>query len=140
MTEIHKHITLKTANNSFKEAERKLKVIFKKISVSESDMHNLLVASSEAVNNAVQHGNKHDPAKNILIDVDYVGNELTVSIQDEGGGFDPTNLPDPLLPENLLKPSGRGIHIMKSLMDNVSYNFTPRGTKIIMKLRVHKDS
>ena len=139
MTQLHEHIQIKTKNTSFKEAERRLKKIFKRLSMSESDENNLLVASSEAVNNAVQHGNKHDPTKNITIDVDYEAGVITVAIQDEGGGFNLSSLPNPILPENLLKPSGRGIHIMKSLMDSVKYDFTPRGTRMTMKLTLHKE-
>ncbi|HQT92945.1 MAG TPA: ATP-binding protein, partial [Candidatus Kryptobacter bacterium] len=57
-------------------------------------------------------------------------------VEDEGGGFNPDSIPDPLLPENLLKPSGRGIHIIRSLMDQVDFEFTSRGTKVIMRLKI----
>ena len=136
MNELHEHIVIKTRSTAFKEAERKLKVIFKKLNISESATHNLLVIASETVNNAVQHGNKNDPTKNVIIDVDFKNDEITIAVEDEGGGFNPEKLPDPLLPENLLKPSGRGIHIVKSLMDSVEYEFTPHGTRIVMKLKV----
>lgn len=74
-----------------------------------------------------------------MLDVDCSDDEITVAVEDEGRGFNPEELPDPLLPENLLKPSGRGIHIMKSLMDSVSFEFTRQGTKAIMKLKVGKN-
>jgi len=136
MPQIHEHIVIKDKNTALKTAERKLKAILKKLRLSESDKHNLLVSASEAVNNAVTHGNKNDPTKDVILDVDCLNNEITLAIEDQGGGFNPDNLPDPLLPENLLKPSGRGIHIMKSLMDNVSFEFTPHGTRTVMKLKV----
>ena len=139
MSELHEHTIINGKNTVVKEAEKKLKTIFEKIHLSESEEHNLLVAASEAVNNAVLHGNKGDPSKKVMLDVDYIDDEIIVAVEDEGRGFNLENLPDPLLPENLLKPSGRGIHIMKSLMDSVAFEFTPKGTKAIMKLKVGKN-
>ncbi len=135
-SELHRHIVIKTKNNAIKEAENKLKVILAEIGISETEEHNFLVSASEAVNNAVTHGNKNDPAKKVVLDLNYADRVITLSVEDEGGGFNPEGLPDPLLPENLLKPSGRGIHIMKSLMDSVDFEFTPTGTKTVMKLKV----
>ncbi|MCL5020491.1 MAG: ATP-binding protein [Bacteroidetes bacterium] len=136
MNELHKHIVVKSRSNALKEAEGKLKAIFDRLGISESEEHNLLVATSEAVNNAISHGNKNDPEKNVTLDVDYEGCEIVITVEDEGGGFNPEDLPDPLAPENLLKPSGRGIHIMKSLMDRVDFTFTRRGTKTTMRLKI----
>jgi serine/threonine-protein kinase RsbW len=137
MTEVHKHIIVKSQTSSLREAEGRLKEILERLNLSESEEHNLLVAASEAVNNAITHGNKSDPLKNVGMDVDYNGDkEIVIAVEDEGGGFNPDNLPDPLLPENLLKPSGRGIHIMKSLMDAVDFQFTKHGTRITMRLKI----
>jgi serine/threonine-protein kinase RsbW len=136
MRKVHEHIVISSKHSSVTAAEKKLKAILDKLGLASSQEHNLLVAASEAVNNAVVHGNKNLPSKKVSIDIDYSGRNITVEVQDEGGGFDPVNVPDPLLPENLLKPSGRGIHIMKSLMDSVDFDFTPKGTKIIMKLKL----
>lgn len=136
MKNFHEHIIIKDQKGAFKNAEKKLKGIFGGLHLSESDEHNLLICTSEAVNNAMVHGNKNDPAKKVALDVDYTDSEVTISVEDEGGGFNPENLPNPLLPENLLKPSGRGILIMKSLMDSVDFKFTSHGTQTIMKLKV----
>jgi serine/threonine-protein kinase RsbW len=136
MPELHKQIIIKTQNNTIKEAESKLKALLKGINISGTEKHNFLVSASEAVNNAVNHGNKNDPTKSVTLNLDYTDDEITLSVEDEGGGFNPEGLPDPLLPENLLKPSGRGIHIMKSLMDSVQFEFTSHGTKTLLKLRL----
>ncbi len=136
MPNLHEHIVLDDRKTAFKEVEGKLEGIFSELHLSESDKHNLLVSASEAVNNAMVHGNKNDPAKKVMLDVDYRNKEITLVVGDEGDGFSPKNLPDPLLPENLLKPSGRGIHIMKSLMDSVVFEFTRHGTRTVMKLKV----
>lgn len=138
MNELHKHIVVKSRSDALKEAEGKLKAIFGQLSLSESEEHNLLVAASEAVNNAISHGNRNDPAKKVMLDVDYEDSEVVIAVEDEGGGFNPANLPDPLAPENLLKPSGRGIHIMKSLMDKVDFTFTRHGTRTTMRLKIRE--
>jgi len=81
------------------------------------------VAVRESVINAIKHGNKHDIQKQVFVEfmtrpeIDPV--ELVVSIRDQGEGFDPAGLPDPLAPENLLKSNGRGIFFMRSFMDDV---------------------
>ncbi len=136
MNELHKHIVVKSQTNGLKEAETELKAILDGLDLSDTEEHNLLVATSEAVNNAISHGNKNDPGKNVILDIDCRGDEVVVTVEDEGGGFNPDDLPDPLAPENLLKPSGRGIHIMKSLMDKVDFTFTRQGTRITMRLKV----
>ncbi len=139
MSELHKHIVLKSRNTALREAERKLKAILDTLKLSESDEHNLLVSASEAVNNAITHGNRNDPEKNVTLDIRSTeDSEIIISVEDEGRGFNPDSLPNPLLPENLLKPSGRGIHIIKSLMDGVDFQFTDRGTKITMRLTIGK--
>jgi len=136
MQGLHQHIVISGKDSSVRAAEHKLKSILDKLHLTDSQEHNLLVAASEAVNNALEHGNKNDPTKKVFLDIVYKDRKVTLEVQDEGGGFNPASLPNPLLPENLLKPSGRGIHIMKSLMDSVSFNFTPRGTTITMKMKI----
>lgn len=136
MKELHEHMVVKSGSDALKEAENKVKAVLGGLRLSESQEHNLLVAVSEAVNNAVSHGNKNDPEKTVTLDLDCAGSEIVVTIEDEGGGFNPDKLPDPLAPENLLKPSGRGIHIMKSLMDKVEFAFTRRGTKTTMRMKI----
>ncbi len=136
MRKVREHIVINSNHSSITAAEKKLKSILDKLNLASSQEHNLLVAASEAVHNAVVHGNKSRPDKKVYLDVDYSGHDITLEVQDEGGGFNPVDVPDPLLPENLLKPSGRGIHIMKSLMDTVNFDFTPKGTKTILTLKL----
>lgn len=71
MPELHKHIVISSGDSSIISAEHKLKSILDKLDLAGSQEHNLLVAASEAVNNAVVHGNKNDPRKKVLLDVDY---------------------------------------------------------------------
>lgn len=89
------------------------------------------VAIRECVINAIKHGNRHDPAKQVRVEFIMspaeTPSELLITVRDEGEGFDPEELPDPLAPENLLKSSGRGIFFMRSFMDDVRIARHPEG-------------
>ncbi|HEY3128302.1 MAG TPA: ATP-binding protein [Acidobacteriota bacterium] len=92
----------------------------------------------ESVVNAIYHGNKSDKSKRVGIKFEIYQDRLVVNVDDEGEGFDPGSIPDPLAGENLMKPSGRGIFFMKSFMDQVE--FLPRpagGTRLRMTKRMH---
>ena len=98
----------------------------------EDEKDSLAIAVTEAVNNAIIHGNKKDKSKTVNIKFIFDDNKLTIRIRDQGKGFNPDNVSDPLAPENLLKESGRGIFILSSLMDDVQYEFKGDGTEIIL--------
>jgi len=83
---------------------------------------NILIAVTEAVNNAIQYGNKKDATKKVIVDFEAKPAQLLFTITDEGKGFDFDNIPDPTSPENLEKPDGRGIFLMKHLADNVTFS------------------
>lgn len=91
---------------------------------------NILVASVEAVNNAIIHGNKIDESKNVHIRIEKGESTLTISVKDEGDGFDFNNIPDPTTPENIEKPHGRGIFLIKHLTDKMTFNHN--GTEVEM--------
>ena len=91
---------------------------------------NILVSITEAVNNAIRHGNKLDPDKKVDFSFESTEKEITFKIQDKGVGFDPDSIPDPTLPENIAKPDGRGIFIMKNLSDEVKFEDEGRRVEI----------
>ena len=99
---------------------------------SEEEKDSLAIAVTEAVNNAILHGNKQDKNKKVVINFYLEDKRLVVTIKDEGKGFNPANVSDPLAPENLLKESGRGIFILSTLMDEVKFDFQKDGTLIKM--------
>ena len=82
---------------------------------------NIMVAVTESVNNAIRHGNKSDKKKNVHLTLSLNDNLIRFIVKDEGIGFDYHNLPDPTAPENIDKPSGRGIFLMKHLSDEVTF-------------------
>ncbi|MEX2483666.1 MAG: ATP-binding protein [Brumimicrobium sp.] len=111
-------------------AETLVDEVCKKCSVHEDNYGNILIAVTEAVNNAIKHGNKNDLNKEVSISVVETDSDIKFRILDQGLGFDFTNLPDPTSPENIEKESGRGIFLMKSLADNVE--FENNGSQVIL--------
>lgn len=82
---------------------------------------NIMIAVTEAVNNAIKHGNNSNKSKNVDLSLSLEDNRIKFVIKDEGGGFNYDHLPDPTSPENLEKPGGRGIFLMKHLSDEVQF-------------------
>ena len=97
--------------------------------IKEEIYGHILVALTEAVNNALQHGNKANPDKHIAVTFKVKSDTLYFTVKDEGIGFDFNNLPDPTDPANIEKPTGRGIFLMKHLADKIS--FEDKGIKEI---------
>src|SRR5690606_18934754 len=96
---------------------------------------NVLIALTEAVNNAILHGNNCNSLKKVLISHCFVENKtLSFSISDEGDGFDPNALPDPTDPINIEKIGGRGVFLMRQLSDNLIFNDNGRNVVIEFKL------
>ena len=96
----------------------------------------LMLTVSEAVTNAIRHGNKENPAKKATMIVTGTNhNELEITVSDEGDGFKPQEVPDPLADENLLKTSGRGVYLMKEYADKVSYN--EKGNELTLTFKLN---
>lgn len=104
------------------------------LNIEEENFGNILIAVIEAVNNAIQHGNNLDPNKNIDLEFSSSPKQLTFTIADEGKGFDYNILPDPTEPENIEKPNGRGVFLMKHLADNVDFLENGRVVKLDFNL------
>jgi serine/threonine-protein kinase RsbW len=90
----------------------------------------IVMAVREATVNAVLHGNEYDPKRQIEVTFENTGDDFIFTIADEGRGFDPDHLPDPLAPENLLRGTGRGIFLIRSLMDEVHFRQLHPGTEL----------
>jgi serine/threonine-protein kinase RsbW len=99
----------------------------------EDDLHRVGIALRECMVNAVVHGNRYNSRKKVHLKVIRTAESLTVVIGDEGDGFDPTAVPDPLAGENLLKGSGRGVMLMQAFMDEFQISKrSPQGTEVKM--------
>ena len=98
--------------------------------LAEDERDSLAIAITEVGNNAIMHGNKRDPNKKVYVTIQASAEGVEVIVGDEGTGFNPENLSNPLDPENLLRESGRGVFIMRSLMDEVKFSFSKGGTEV----------
>ena len=115
-------------------AEKLVDDVCAKFKVNEDYYGNILIAVTEAVNNAINHGNRQNPEKKVHLDFMGEDNALKFVVTDEGEGFDHENLPDPTDPANLEKISGRGVFLMRNLADEVE--FSENGTKVEMLFNV----
>jgi len=116
------------------EIEQVLNNINKDFKLDEIKFVNLVIAVTEALINAIVHGNKNNPDKNVNISIKYDEKFLIIKIIDEGEGFKLDTVPDPTEQENIFKENGRGLFIMKSLVDNFEFISDKNGTTIILKM------
>lgn len=95
--------------------------------LDDSDIADLAISATELINNAIVHGNKLDPDKVVRIKLEFLDDSLNISITDQGDGFSPNEIPNPIEDENLLKEAGRGIFIVRSLVDDLQIESAPEG-------------
>lgn len=95
---------------------------------------NFRVGLTEALSNAMMYGNCSDPAKRVRLEIAFGLGRIEARVTDQGEGFDPSSVPDPTTPENLTKPCGRGLFLMRKLLDEVWYN--DRGNQVTLVLKL----
>jgi len=105
--------------------------------LTEDQKGNMLISVTEAVNNALIHGNQNDKSKCVKLNIAQTAHDISVQVTDEGKGFDHTKLPDPTAPENLLKRSGRGVFLIHNLCDKVDYLNDGRTVKMSFHICQH---
>ena len=138
MTKIEKKtFTLEIASDTryLSKVERLSEQVARHAQMDESDGDDLGIVTTELVNNAIHHGNKNDPSKIVSFTVD--DKHLELRIKDQGNGFNPKSLKDPLAPENLMNESGRGIFLIRALMDSLDFEFSDSGTETIVTKNLH---
>ncbi len=91
---------------------------------------NIMIAVTESVNNAIIHGNESNKDKNVFLTLNMEDNTIVFNVSDEGKGFDYNSLPDPTAPENIDKPGGRGIFLMKALSDELTFEDDGKKVKL----------
>ena len=132
-------LTLKSSMDSVNHAEAAVVEFARKIGYSKPQLEQIGLAVIEAVANAILHGNRCDAKKKVRVKAALAKKGLVISVQDEGEGFDADALPDPLLPETLLKQSGRGVFLVRACMDEVAVRRkAPVGTEVKMIKRASK--
>ncbi|HET8646806.1 MAG TPA: ATP-binding protein [Vicinamibacteria bacterium] len=105
------------------------------VGFDEEAVHYMSVALRESVVNAIKHGNQGDESKRVAVEFVLHAGALEFRVQDEGTGFDPRRVANPVEPENLLRPDGRGIFFMRNFMDVVEYSFPPKGGTVVRMMK-----
>jgi serine/threonine-protein kinase RsbW len=133
MTNFSKTIRFPSLIENLEKIEKESTEIAKDAGFDESTIDDISIALTELVNNAIHHANKDNPKKEVVVVFNVEKTGITISISDEGEGFSPKNVSNPLDPENLLADSGRGLYLVEALMDEVEYKITDLGTEVIIK-------
>ena len=122
-------------------AEALLERVCRDRGVSEESRHWIAMALREALANAIKHGNRQDPEKRVLVTIGCDDGTLSIEVGDEGAGFSPEDVADPLASENQMKTSGRGIFYMRTFMDEVAFTRGQTGgTLLTLKKKLDTDS
>jgi serine/threonine-protein kinase RsbW len=118
---MRKDLNISSEIGNLRLVEKAIDELSLELDLSDEIYGNVLVATMEATNNAIIHGNNSDPSKEVKIEIEIDSKQLVVHIEDQGKGFDHMNIPDPTAPENLEKINGRGIFLMERLSDEILY-------------------
>jgi serine/threonine-protein kinase RsbW len=110
--------------------QEQIEHLLKATPCQDHDLFSIKLALEEALVNAIKHGNQYDPKKKVRIAYSILPDRFVVKITDEGEGFDPADVPDPTAVENLERPCGRGLMLMRHYMTEVSYG--DRGSSVLM--------
>ncbi len=131
-------LTLRSVPRSIRRVESYLTRMNATLRLGEIQMHKVMVSLTEAVNNAIMHGNKADPEKKVTVRCEVLPGWLLFTVEDQGRGFRVDHVRNPLKEENIMKESGRGIFLMRTLMDKVEFQLTQKGTQVRLWLNTNK--
>jgi serine/threonine-protein kinase RsbW len=134
-SDLKAHLILSSRFENIEVAERTLLDLCAQAGCGGEDQYWLITALREALANAIRHGNQQDPSRKIRVDLGIKERTVTIRVEDEGRGFDPADIPDPTSPENLLRPSGRGIFYMRQFMNRVDFCRAPSGGTAVVMVR-----
>ena len=135
------HLELQSTIDVLDDLQHVAEDVSRRAGLDEEAVHWTSMAVRECVINAITHGNKSDPAKKVFVDFSVQGRDgdrcLEVVVRDQGDGFEPSEITNPLAPENILNTSGRGIFLVRQFMDEVKFQPAPEGgTEVRMRKRL----
>jgi len=125
-----KRIIIESDLDNIKHAVDQIRNILEQVGTDESDIFDIRLCLEEALINAIKYGNKFDKTKKVQIDFNYKDAKVTLSVEDSGRGFNLSSIPDPTSDENILRGSGRGVFLIKHLMDELKSN--EQGNRLTM--------
>jgi len=131
---MERNINIQSRIENLIKVERLVDEISSQCNLSSEIYGNVLIATLEAANNAILHGNKLDEKKDVKIRFEWNRKELHLIVTDQGPGFDHKSVPDPTSPENLEKVSGRGVFLMEKLSDDIKYTDNGRRVQLTFNL------
>ncbi len=134
MSDLHTNLTLPSDPQNVTKVEPFVQDVATRYNLSPDTQGNILISLTEAVTNAILHGNHADQSKCVSISLRHQKDALSISVSDEGTGFDPDNVPDPTCPEFLEKCGGRGLYLMQNLSDGC--RFKRGGSTVEMRFRL----
>jgi serine/threonine-protein kinase RsbW len=129
---VKQELILKSSLDSLADLEQFVDNITEKAGLDEDTASRFQLVMSESCTNAIMHGNKMDESKKVFIKTLISDNKIVVTIEDQGDGFNPDSVPDPLATDNLLKTSGRGVYLIRQYADNVDYS--PKGNVLTFSI------
>jgi len=133
MARMYKRLKVESKTSSLRLVENAIDEMTGNIGINQDNYGKILVATLEAVNNAIKHGNKEIEDKLVDIVIEFDENELRITVTDQGNGFDPARIPDPTLPANIEALSGRGVFLMTKLSDVITFN--DKGNSVTMTFK-----
>jgi serine/threonine-protein kinase RsbW len=130
---MHRILKIGSVISNLRIVEKAIDEVSAELGVKEDYYGKILVSTLEAVNNAITHGNKDDKEKLVEIEFLFKRKELFISVEDEGQGFKPKEIPDPTKPENIENLTGRGVFLMSKLADSIAFN--EKGNRVTMSFK-----
>jgi serine/threonine-protein kinase RsbW len=134
----HFRMTMHSNPKLIHRVEKFLQKVNKSAHLDEIQFNKVLISTTEAMNNAIFHGNKSDPRKKVYLTCELSTERMILRVRDSGAGFNPHKIANPLDESNLLRESGRGIFLMRTLMDKVQFHFSEEGSEVEMVLLLIK--
>jgi serine/threonine-protein kinase RsbW len=131
---MEKEISIESKLDNICHVEKLVDEISEQCNLSSDVYGKILIATIEAVNNSIVHGNKFDATKNVQISVQISKSSIHIYVKDEGPGFNYHDVPDPTKPENLENVSGRGVFLMRNLADDIVFDKNGSHVELIFKL------
>ncbi len=133
MAKMYKRLKIESRMSNLRVIENAIDEMTGAIGVNQDNYGKILVATLEAVNNAIVHGNKSISHKLVDVEIEFDENQIKITVTDEGEGFDPKKIPDPTMPENIEELSGRGVFLMTKLADSIEFN--EKGNSVTMNFK-----
>ncbi len=131
------HYSLRSELSSLNHLEKMIQALEQEYGLEAELVHRITMALHEAITNAILHGNKLDPSKTVEVETLRDGNHLRITVTDQGEGFDPASLPDPLDEKNLLRSGGRGVFLIGQFTDELTFNDKGNQLCLIYHLMQH---